>query len=297
MRSYGKVDTCFWTDTKIRNLSDNGKLFFLYLLSCPHSTPIGCYRLPVAYIAADLKWPQSTVTKTLTETLSKGLIAYDGDREIIWLINFFKHNSIDNPNVGKSCIPFIESVDRNIPFYHMVIESLKPFTERFPNGYINGLLKGMPNIEPNLTKPEPKPEPQPEPGDDFILPDWIDQALWNDFMEVRKKKEATNTPRAKTSLVRQLEKLRIAGHDPTDVIENSIRNSWKDVFEPKGKPHAATINSNQPVTRNDKPTWKSEGQRLTDKYRQYAEREEQDAISRGLEPALCIAEAVRQNPS
>lgn len=163
MRKYGTVDTCFWTDGKIRTLSEKGKFLFLYLLTCQHSNAIGCYRLPLAYISSDLKWTPETVTQTVTQTVSIGLIEYDFDREIVWLKNFFKHNTIDNPNVAKGCISHIEVLDKDSPIFPSFIKSLIIFSERFPKGYINGLCNGlanplpngMPNIDPNLTYPEP----------------------------------------------------------------------------------------------------------------------------------------------
>lgn len=73
------------------------------------------------------------------------------------------------------------------------------------------------------------PEPPPE------IPDWIDPVQWDEFMAVRKSSKAVNTNRAKTLLIKKLDKLRKRGHDPTTVIDQSIRNSWKDVWEIKDK--------------------------------------------------------------
>ena len=151
MRQYGKVETRFWSDRKIRDLSERGRILFLYLLTCPHSSPIGCFRLPPEYIVSDLMWKIETVNEVLIEIILKELVEYDYDRQILWLKNFFKHNSIDNPNVGKFCIPFIESIDKASPIFAKVILSLEPFANRFPKGYLNRLANGMPNI--NLPNP------------------------------------------------------------------------------------------------------------------------------------------------
>lgn len=166
MRSYGTVHTRFWVGDTAKKLSDQQKLLFLYFLTCPHSNPIGCYRLPLAYIASDLRWPSETVTQTVSATVSIGLIEYDFEYEIVWIKDFLNFNQIANPNVAKSCIQYIDAINSKCVFYHGVIESLKPFADKFPNGYINGLLNGianrMPNIEPilnlnqTLSKPNPK---------------------------------------------------------------------------------------------------------------------------------------------
>ena len=86
-------------------------------------------------------------------------------------------------------------------------------------------------------KPKTRRKPAPE---DFDPPEWIPRELWETHMDVRKSKAAVNTARAKKLLVNQLERLRAKGHDPTVIIENSIRNSWKDYFEPKENTNAQT---------------------------------------------------------
>ncbi|MEZ5691178.1 MAG: hypothetical protein R3D71_05900 [Rickettsiales bacterium] len=70
----------------------------------------------------------------------------------------------------------------------------------------------------------------------FQIPEWIDSKTWNDFMEVREKKKAVQSERALNCLISQLDKIRKKGHDPNQIIEKSIVNSWKDVFEPDKKP-------------------------------------------------------------
>jgi len=54
-----------------------------------------------AYIADDLDWPIDRVTATVTEMVSKRFIEYDEAHCWVWLPNYFEHNPIENPNVGK----------------------------------------------------------------------------------------------------------------------------------------------------------------------------------------------------
>lgn len=101
--------------------------------------------------------------------------------------------------------------------------------------------------KPKSAKPtKPKPE-------DFDPPDWIPRELWETHMDVRKSKAAVNTARAKKLLVNQLERLRAKGHDPALIIENSIRNSWKDYFEPKPERKFSTSWQSPPVPPPRKP--------------------------------------------
>jgi len=69
----------------------------------------------------------------------------------------------------------------------------------------------------------------------FVLPDWINQELWDGFMEVITKLKASNSEAALKSLITKLSKLKESGFDPNEAISTSLENSWKGVFEPRSK--------------------------------------------------------------
>ncbi len=66
------------------------------------------------------------------------------------------------------------------------------------------------------------------------LPDWLPEKLWFDYEEMRKKKRAPMTDSIRFRVLKRLEEFRARGHDPLEALENSIRKSWTDVFEPGG---------------------------------------------------------------
>lgn len=72
-------------------------------------------------------------------------------------------------------------------------------------------------------------EPKKTKAKKFTLPGWIDSELWDDWMLVRKKKGAVNSPRAMKSLVANLEEIARAEHDPNMAIDLAITKSWKTV--------------------------------------------------------------------
>jgi hypothetical protein len=65
------------------------------------------------------------------------------------------------------------------------------------------------------------------------IPIWLDQNLWNSFMEVRKKLKAVQSNKAIELLLSKLEDFKARGLDTNQIIRNSIENSWKGLFEPK----------------------------------------------------------------
>ena len=72
--------------------------------------------------------------------------------------------------------------------------------------------------------------------DEFEIPDWVPVDPWNGFVEFRRSAKGGGfTPRAAKLIVGELDKLRSHGHDPGAVLDQSTRNSWKDVYELKDK--------------------------------------------------------------
>lgn len=57
--------------------------------------------------------------------------------------------------------------------------------------------------------------------------------VWKSFREHRDKLKAPMTKRAESLMLRKLERMWGQGHDPTEVIEQSIMRGWRDVFELK----------------------------------------------------------------
>lgn len=62
------------------------------------------------------------------------------------------------------------------------------------------------------------------------LPSWLDEKDWNDFLQHRKDMKAKMSIVAQTRAIRELEKLRSAGNDVKDVINQSIVRGWKGLF-------------------------------------------------------------------
>ncbi|HET9817709.1 MAG TPA: hypothetical protein VFP92_00910 [Rhodanobacteraceae bacterium] len=65
------------------------------------------------------------------------------------------------------------------------------------------------------------------------LPSWIDREAWDGFAAMRKRERHPLTPRAAKLVLTELGKLRDSGHDPNVVLDQSTRNSWRDVWPVK----------------------------------------------------------------
>jgi len=69
-----------------------------------------------------------------------------------------------------------------------------------------------------------------------VIPPWINQETWGAFLEVRKTIKAPVTAHAADLIFKKLARLKEQGHDPNEVLNQSIENSYRGVFPLKDNP-------------------------------------------------------------
>ena len=89
-------------------------------------------------------------------------------------------------------------------------------------------LTPTPILNP-MPSPPSAPETQP-------LPPWLPVEAWNSYVDHRRAKRAKLTPKARELAIKTLEKLRSAGHNVVEVINQSIAQGWTGLFELKNVP-------------------------------------------------------------
>lgn len=91
-----------------------------------------------------------------------------------------------------------------------------------------------PISEPYTPPTPPKPQKQPKAAkpkpEGITLPDWLLETDWQAFLAHRKASKAAMTAIAQSRAIAELERLRNAGNDPAEVINQSIINGWKGLF-------------------------------------------------------------------
>ena len=110
------------------------------------------------------------------------------------------------------------------------------------------LIEGNTNVtESNVTVTQQnknKKENKKE-NKNIILPDFIDETLWNDFIDMREKMRKPPTDRAKDLIVKDLEKYRADGDNPNEILRQSIMNSWAGVFPLRKTREKTLLNTEQ----------------------------------------------------
>jgi hypothetical protein len=72
--------------------SDDGKLLYLYLLTCEHQNSAGAFRLPDGYACVDLRWEPERYVKARAELIAADLIAFDDKASVVAVRRWFQHN-------------------------------------------------------------------------------------------------------------------------------------------------------------------------------------------------------------
>lgn len=110
MRDYGKIHSSFWTSQTIRTMSEDARMLAAYLLTCPHGTISGAFRLPNGYICDDMQWTSERVAEGLVELLNKGFSNRCETTQWIWIKKHFQWNKLENPNQVKSAVKVAMSI-------------------------------------------------------------------------------------------------------------------------------------------------------------------------------------------
>lgn len=155
-RDYGKIKSSFWPDEKVQGWSMATRGFASYLLTNEHTTALGCFRLPLAYICADLKIPAGEARAFLADLVKANFIAYDEPSAWIWIRNYITYNQPENGNVWKHVRRLAAAMPSALPFRKHVLASIEPPPEQPPKPLENGsetVSEGSLRTQPNRAEP------------------------------------------------------------------------------------------------------------------------------------------------
>jgi len=101
--------------------------------------------------------------------------------------------------------------------------------------------KGLAEVKQSITNAKPKTKPETETetehkGKSVVsLPEWLPVEEWQAYSDMRKTLKKPMTEYAQGLRIKDLERLRDEGHNPADVLNQSIANSWTDIYPLKPK--------------------------------------------------------------
>ena len=103
MATYRQVQTAFWQDEFVLQLTPEEKYFYLYLLTNSKTKQCGIYQLPMQVIIMESGYNQETSEKLLKRFLDYGKIIYNINTKEIGIVNWPKYNPMESPKT-RVCV-------------------------------------------------------------------------------------------------------------------------------------------------------------------------------------------------
>lgn len=95
---YYRVGPSIWNEP----WNDDERLMAVYLLTCPHRNTEGLFKLPKAYIVADLGWEPARSETAFNGLLQCGFIEYDEAAKVVWIVKAIEWQPLVNENQAKA---------------------------------------------------------------------------------------------------------------------------------------------------------------------------------------------------
>lgn len=153
------------------------------------------------------------------------------DNERLEVMDAIMMYAIDGQNVD------LNGITKSI--FTLIKPQIDANNKRFKNGKNGGrpkTYKEKPKRNQTVTKTKPNVNVNVNVNENVNntpLPPFIDHSMWDDFVKHRGGSKFTKLARKR--ILNQLEKWHDEGHNVNEILNRSIMNGWKGVFEPKQK--------------------------------------------------------------
>ena len=273
MRDYGKVSTSIWNSRKFGKVSDDARLLYLYLHTCPHVNSVGCFVLKDGYATADLGWTVERYLEALDRLSKAFLVGFDRAENLVRVVNFLKFDPFTNPKHAQGAVKLALA----LPDSQEKINVLKDISQCRHAENLGILHRELDRLSIGYRNPEPEPEPEPEfpsvtseqnfemeneapappakPKSERqevidTLAGWASLSAITSFLAYRGKIKKPVTLTAANRMGTQLEAILAGGGDPSDALGMCEERGWQGVkaewyFNSKGQDHGQPNNNGQ----------------------------------------------------
>jgi len=246
MRDFGVIHTRYWTWAVEEGLSNEAKLLGAYLLTSAHSNSLGCYRLPKAYVQADLGCDLATVASLFAELAGNGFLCYCEKTSYLLLSKYLKWNPVQNKNHGKAIEKLVAKVPSSFAHRNKLREALAEYgtylpaslTETLPERVSKPIAKGCgegcrDKDHEHETDFHLQREERQGRKKKLKVPDWLPKDLWAEFKSMRVQIKAPLSGHAERLALAELARLVTEGENPRAVVEQTIYHCWKSFYKVK----------------------------------------------------------------
>lgn len=126
---YSQVNSKFWQDEKMIKLNAITKYVFLHLLSCPNRNIWGCFHFSKTTAIEETGLSKKKYLIAFDELVNLGIIEYDEDSRMLLIVNFLKHNPIENDNQVKGAISKLIDLPKS-KLWTAVIQSYSKYCKK-----------------------------------------------------------------------------------------------------------------------------------------------------------------------
>lgn len=104
----------------------------------------------------------------------------------------------------------------------------------YPN-QVNTKDKHTKDNKDNINNPPKSPRAVSFDASAVKLPDWLSAGIWSSWVAYRRDlKKPIKSQQTVTQAINLLDRCRLNGYSPDEIINQSIANGWQGLFEPKG---------------------------------------------------------------
>ncbi|MGG5988364.1 replication protein [Salmonella enterica] len=89
------------------------------------------------------------------------------------------------------------------------------------------------------------------------LPDWLSSITWSSWVEYRRDlKKPIKSQQTVTQAINLLDRCRLNGYTPEEIINRSIANGWQGLFEPDGQAKRSRDTDQESIHWNSPDAWR-----------------------------------------
>ncbi|ELD5062397.1 replication protein [Salmonella enterica] len=157
------------------------------------------------------------------------------------------------PESGKKSLP--ESGKKSLP------ESGKKSLPESGSGYYPNQVNTKDTItkdsKDNSNKPPKPPRAVSFDASSVQLPDWLSSIIWSSWVEYRRDlKKPIKSQQTVTQAINLLDRCRLNGYTPEEIINRSIANGWQGLFEPDGQAKRSRDTDQESIHWNSPDAWR-----------------------------------------
>jgi len=224
MSKLRSVNTQFWSDPWVEDLTPSEKLLYIYFITNEKTNMLGVYELSIKKISFETGIDKKTIQNALKGFERIGKVKYTNN--FIVLLNYTKHQNY-NTNMKKSAIDVFNNLPKELNHEDLVVDKqdVNKGFERVRKAL--GMVRKV-EVEYETELEEEEEEEKPKNNTFSFRKSLIDlgveEKVAEDFMKVRKKKKATDSETAFNLLHGQIEK---SGKSANECILICIERDWK----------------------------------------------------------------------